>query len=35
MKPERFDEIRTRGKHNFKNKFLEMVFMLLEEIIIC
>ena len=25
---ERFDEIRTRGKSNFENKFLEMVFQL-------
>ena len=33
-KLEHFDEIRTHGKHNFKNKFLEMVFQLLEEIII-
>ena len=33
-KLERFDEIRTRGKSHFENKFLEMVFQLLEEIII-
>ena len=33
-KLERFDEIRTHGKDNFENKFLEMVFQLLEEIII-
>ena len=33
-KLERFDEIRTRGKSNFENVFLEMVYQLLEEIII-
>ena len=32
-KLERFDEIRTRGKSNFKNEILEMDFQLLEEII--
>ena len=26
MKLEHFDEIRTRGKSNFENKFLEMVY---------
>ena len=31
-KLERFDEIRTRGKSNFENELLEMVFQLLEEI---
>ena len=34
MKSERFDEIRTHSTRNFQNKFLEMVFQLLEEIII-
>ena len=34
MKLECFDEIRTRGKNNLKNKFLEMDFQLLEDIII-
>ena len=29
-----FDEIRTSGKLNFENELLEMVFLLLEEIII-
>ena len=29
-----FDEIRTRGKNDFENELLEMVFQLLEEIII-
>ena len=33
-KLEPFDEIRTRGKSNFESKFFEMVFQLLEEIII-
>ena len=33
-KLEHFDEIRTPGKSNFKNEFIEMVFQLLEEIII-
>ena len=33
-KLERFDEIGTHGKCNFENKFLEMVFQSLEEIII-
>ena len=33
-KLERFDEIRTRSKSFFKNEFLEMVFQLLEKIII-
>ena len=33
-KLERFDEIRTPGKSNFENEFIEMVFQLLEEIII-
>ena len=33
-KLERFDKIRTRGISNFKNKFLEMAFQLLGEIII-
>ena len=33
-KLECFDEIRTRGKSNFENEFLEMVFQLLEELII-
>ena len=33
-KLERFDAIRTRGKSNFKNEFLEMLFQLLEETII-
>ena len=32
-KLEHFDEIRTRGKCNFENEFLEMVFQLLEKII--
>ena len=31
-KLEHSDEIRTRGKCNFENKILEMVFQLLEEI---
>ena len=30
----RFDEIGIHGKRNFKKDFLEMVFQLLEEIII-
>ena len=34
MKLDHFDEIRTHSKSNFENKFLEMVFHLLEEIII-
>ena len=34
MKLERFDEIRTRGKSNFQNEFLQMVFQVLVEIII-
>ena len=34
MNLERSDEIRTRGKSNFENEILEMVFQLLEEIII-
>ena len=29
-----FDEIRTRGKSNFKNEVLEVVFQLLVEVII-
>ena len=29
-----FNEIRTRGKYNFKNEFLEMVSQFLEGIII-
>ena len=33
-KLEHIDEIKTRGKSNFKNKFLEMVFQFLEETII-
>ena len=33
-KLDRFDEIRTCVESNFRNKFLEMVFQLLEEIII-
>ena len=33
-KLDRFDEIRTQSKCNFKNEFLEMFFQLLEEIII-
>ena len=33
MKLERFDEIGIRDKRNLQNKFLEMVFQLLEEII--
>ena len=33
-KLEHFDEIKTHIKSNFENKFLEMVFQLLEEIII-
>ena len=33
-KLERFDEIRTSGKSDFENKFLEIVFQLLEEIIV-
>ena len=33
-KQERFDEIRTHGKYNFENKFLEMVSQLLGGIII-
>ena len=33
-KLERFDEIGTHGKSNFENEFLEMVFQLLEEIIV-
>ena len=33
-KLEHFDEIRTRGKRTFENEFLNMVFRLLEEIII-
>ena len=33
-KLERFDKIKTRGKRNFGNKFFEMVFQLLEEVII-
>ena len=33
MNLERFDEIGTLGKGNFKNELLEMVFQLLEEII--
>ena len=28
-----FDEVRTRGKRNFGNEYLEMVFQLLKEII--
>ena len=35
MKLERFNEIRTSGKCNFENEFLEMVFQLLEKITIC
>ena len=34
MKLEHLREIRMRGEHNFVNGFLEMVFQLLEEIII-
>ena len=34
IKLEHFDEIETRGKHNFQNEFLEMVFQFLEEIVI-
>ena len=34
MKLERFDEIRTRGKYNFENEFLETVSQLLGRIII-
>ena len=33
-KLERFDEIRTRDECNLENKFLEMVFQLLEDIVI-
>ena len=33
-KLERFDEIGTRGNHNFENNFLEIVFQFLEDIII-
>ena len=33
-KLERFDEIRTRGKNDFENKFLKLVFQLSQEIII-
>ena len=33
-KLECFDGIRTRGKSNYENEFLEMVFQLLEEMII-
>ena len=33
-KLERFDKIRTCSKNNFENEFLEMVYQLLEEIII-
>lgn len=33
-KLERFDKIRTCGKHNFGNNFFEMVYQHLEEIII-
>ena len=33
-KLERIDEIGVCGKRNFENEFLEMVFQLLEEIII-
>ena len=33
-KLEHFDGIRTRGKNNFENEFSEMVYQLLEEIII-
>ena len=33
-KLERFDKIRTHSKSNFENKLLEIVFKLLEEIII-
>ena len=33
-KLQRFDEIRTRGNRNWENEFLEMVFQLLEEIVI-
>ena len=34
MKLERFDKIRTHGKSDFENEFLEMVFQLLEKVII-
>ena len=34
MELERFDEIKTCGKSNFENKFLEMVSQVLEETII-
>ena len=34
MKLERFAEIRTHGQSNFENEFLEILFQLLEEIII-
>ena len=33
-KLEHFDEVRTRGKRNFKSEFFEMVFQLLEKITI-
>ena len=33
-KLERFDEIRTHGKYNFKNELLEMIYQLSGEIII-
>ena len=35
MKLEHFDEIRNHGKSNFEKEVLEMVFWLLQELIIC
>ena len=34
LKLEHFDEIRTPGKSNFENKFLDNIFQILQEIII-
>ena len=34
IKLEGFDEIRTCGKRNFEKEFLEMVFQILEEVMI-